>query len=241
MARRGRFRRRRRRTGGWAIVRDPKTRAIVGLHTNRRIRMQKRIGGYNATTYLFKRKCSLGTVTVTAATGGYVGAAQQFRIDQLPNVSEFTTLFDQYTIRYVKWYLVLRSTGTSMVESAVNGSIGMPNLIVVRDYDDATVPASSNVGYDELREFNKAKTFCFTAERRCFRIGIKPAVLSEVYRSGVATSYVPKFNQRIDCVTADVPHFGLRYVIQVPTTALLTYAVTFDIYATFYLAMSNVR
>jgi hypothetical protein len=45
---------------------------------------------------------------------------------------------------------------------------------------------------------------------RVYTIPVRPALLQEVYRTAVTTSYVPKWGQFVDLGTADVPHYGLK-------------------------------
>lgn len=216
-----------------------------GLRTSRgprrSMRLKRGVGGYSATTHLFKRKTSLGPLVVGSGGNGYLGSFQTFQLNLLPNSGEFTVLFDQYTIRRVKFYIVMRASMTTLVESAVNLAIGMPNIICVKDYDDATAPASSLAGYNELQEYANSRSHYWSAEKRVFKVNLKPAVLGEVFRSAIATTYSPKWNQKIDCVNPDVPHYGVRFVISVPSSGLLAQPVTFDLFATYYFAMHNVR
>lgn len=206
--------------------------------------MKRAVGklGYSESTHLFKRKVQLGPVTVSGAgASSYTGANVQFMLQDLPNYTELTALFDQYTIRYIKWYLVCRASNTSLVESAVTSFIGMPNIICTRDYDSSTAPASSAAGYATIQEYSRSKSFSFTPDKRVFSIGLKPATLQATYISAISTGYTAKFNQVVDCANPDVKHYGLLYVIQVPASAGMATNVVFDSYATFYLAMKNVR
>lgn len=224
-----------------------KRRGLKKKYVPRRIKNKSKyrkatwkVNPYNMPVRYFKRKVNLGTVTTNV--GGYVGALQTFNLALLPNYNELTVLFDQYSIRYVNFYVVMRPTTLSMIESHNNLAMGMPNIAIVKDYDSSTPPTSDENGYNQIREYSSSKTFSFTAERRAFKIGICPAVLTEVYRSGISTAYSPKFKQFIDCTTPDVPHFGLPYVIRVPSSsAVSTLPITFDIYATFYVAMRTIR
>lgn len=200
--------------------------------------------GYSSNSHYFKRKVYLGTVSCSsvAASTGYAGATQIFYLQDLPNYTEFTNLFDSYCIRYVKWYCILRSTGLSMIESVNNNTTGMPNIICARDYDTGTSGAPTNnlAGYQDIQQYSRSKSFAYTPDKRVFVIGIKPAVAAVNYKGVGTVGYTAKFNTKIDCVDSNVPHYGLRYVIQTPSTGAST-TTTFDIYATYYLQMWNVR
>lgn len=118
----------------------------------RRMRIQRPTQSkYNLPVHFFKRKCNLGTVQT--GSGGYVGALQTFALNLLPNYTELTALYDQYAIRYVKYYIVMRPTTLTAIESVNNYYVGMPNIIAVRDYDSSTVPSSDETGYNLIREY----------------------------------------------------------------------------------------
>lgn len=201
----------------------------------------QKVSKYNEPVRFFKRKCKIGTITTNAF--GYSGGSIVFRLDQLPNYNEFTSLFDQYCIRYVKVYIVHRALNLSIMETANDFTrVGFPNIISVRDYDDNTAPTSDEAGYNTLREYSKSKTFTYTSERRVYEIGIVPAVLSETYRTGLTTAYAPKFKSYLDCAFPDVPHYAIKYVVNAPNNGGgTTPNVIFDVYATYYLSFKTIR
>lgn len=120
----------------------------------------------------------------------------------MPNVSEFTTLFDRYKITH--WQLRFYLKIDPSAQAAATASY--PRMFWIKDYDDATPPASLNV----LREHANCQTRVLTPYKPIV-INVKPAVLAEVYRSAVATTYSPKWNQWIDMVHTDIHHFGLKF------------------------------
>jgi len=199
--------------------------------------------GFGGTLFRIKRNCQLGTVTVPSAGTGYAGAVQLFSLGLLPNVTELTFLFDQYRIAYVVWRLTCRPSVTSVVESAVNNSLGLPRLIIARDYDSTTAPASSSSGWDDLQQYSTAHRFDFgNREQRTFEMGVKPAVAVPIYRTSLSTfGYGPKWDQWLDCQYTDITYQGLRYVVNVPYTTSLSDSVTFDVDATFYVEMRTTR
>lgn len=217
-----------------------KSKRTRGRPTNFKKYRSMRVSKYNLNVRYFKRKCKVGSITTN--TGGYVGGSIVFRLDSLPGYTEFTSLFDQYCIRYVKLYFVSRGVNLSIIESINNQAMGMPNIITVRDYDDNTAPSSDEAGYNTLREYSKSKTFSFTTDNRVFTIGIVPSILSENYRTGVTTAYSPKFKQYLDCSYPDVPHYSIKYCINIPNNgSLSTPQASFDVYATYYLSFKTIR
>lgn len=192
------------------------------------------------TVFRFKRKCLLDTLVIpSSSTTGVLTKGYAFKLADIPNHTEFTQLFDQYSIRYIKLYIVHRGTNLSMIEAS-NTGVGMPIMLITRDYDDNSAPASM----DSLREYAKSKFFAFTPERRMFRMGITPAMQRSNYDSAVSTSYSPKFKQYIDCNSPNTPHYAVKLGVQSPSPlsgGTLGYNVYLDIYATYYISFKTVR
>lgn len=193
--------------------------------------------------HAFKVKCNRGPLTIASGGNGYQGFSYDFRLSDFPNAAELGVLYDQYMIKYVKFYFVCPSNVTTVMEG-INSVIGMPQITLVRDHDDATAPASSEAGLNSIREYSKSKSFTFSADRNVCKVGIKPAILSEVYRSGVSTTYSPKFRQWIDCTTTDVPHYGLKGVARLPLftgTVPGSNGYDIDLFATYYVVCRGTR
>lgn len=207
------------------------------VRTRRSVRRPRSI--YAPSARFFKRKARI--TAVGTSTTGYASGAITFSLDSLPAYTEYTTLFDQFSVRYVKIYIVHRATNISMIETTNNVAVGMPNLVIVRDYDDSTAPSADEAGYNTLRQYDRSKTFSFTPDRRDFSIGIRPAVAQDI-NSGVTTSYAPRWKAWVDCDYPATPHYGLKYVIQVPYSGVGTCpSAYFDIYATYYLSFKQAR
>jgi len=226
------------------------TAAQARAHGNRRTARRRAMRGlitrgvYTSTTHRFRQRCVLGTLLVPASSvTGYIGAAQQFKLTDLPQSSSLTALFDQYSIDKVKWEIVYRGTQISAVESSNNLQIGMPSIIFVKDFDDATAPANSLTGWNEIQEYSKSRRFDFTGERHALKLYIKPAVLQAAYDTAISTAYAPKWGMHVDCINNAVPYYGIRYVVRVPSTISTTLNTnfTFDIYASYDVTFYNVR
>jgi hypothetical protein len=166
--------------------------------------------------HYFKRSFIGATITGNVAYSPYT-AGVFWTLGSLPNVSDFTNLFDRYMITYVKCFIHLKLDPSS--QSATLATL--PKLYYVRDYDDATTPSSIN----ELREHSKC-TYRVMNPNRPIVIGIKPATLALAYRSAVASTYSPKWKTWIDMATTDVPHYGLKLAIDDLTNT--NYKVDFE-------------
>lgn len=154
--------------------------------------------------YYFKR--SFQQAAPFAGAVGYAPLlnAYSFNLAQLPNVADFTSLFDRYMITHVQlaFYLTVEP-GAQTAATAT-----YPKLYMIRDYDDSSAPSSLNA----LREHSKCIVRVMNPNKPVI-INIKPAITTEVYRSAVATSYSPKWNQWVDMAHTDVPHYGIKWAI----------------------------
>lgn len=183
----------------------------------------------------FKRKMAYPSVTISSGTTGYFAAAYTFALDDLPNYTEFTSLFDRFMISYVKIHIVNRSVNLSQIESYNNAALGFPEIVYCVDNDDNTAPAASAAGMNTIRERGKAKGFLYSSTRRSCSIGLRPAVLSNMYEGVAATAYSPQWRKWISTTDYATPHYGLKYVIRVPfNTGVMPGDVTFDVFATYW-------
>lgn len=179
-----------------ALTMRKSKRPQVGLIPHRFVRMQ----------------ANPWSISGNAAYTPYV-YGQTFSMDQLVNNSEFGNLFDNYKITHaqVKFYLEIDPSAQSAAAAYY------PKLLYVIDHDDANAPASLN----EMREHARCQVRVMTPQKPVV-INIKPSALSEMYRSPITTSYVPKWHQWIDCAHLNVPHYGLKFAIDNFTNPVYT-------------------
>jgi len=199
-----RYRRRRRR-------RFSGRRRRIRRRTARR-RYRRR--GYTNKTYYYKRQQRQAIQrTVAAATATFASIA--FSLDQMPNYTEFTQLYDQYKIRKVKVEWVnQRSVNTdSYTFSIVDPTTGIvtggtstrifPEIWTVIDRDDTAPPTTLGemLEYQSLRVTKGA-----TRHKRILR----PKFAVPVFRGALsADGYMPRSGW-IDCSYPDVPHYGIK-------------------------------
>lgn len=126
----------------------------------------------------------------------------QFQLSSVLNKAEFTSLYDQYRIAGVTVrFIPLSNTATA------GGAALLPTIAMVRDYDDALLPASVAAmaelqGYRELR----------LAGPKTIKLAPKPTGL--VY-SGVLNGYSsPRRAPWLDCGTDGIPHYALKGIFR---------------------------
>lgn len=162
-----------------------------------------------------------------------VGFQQTFALNQLPNYTEFTTLFDQFKICNVQYRFVLRRN-PDLVTTAANKGL-LSSVVWAHDFDgQGTAPTTA----DEVYQYGKRCKQIWLGESRPVSrwYTIKPARLAQEYESAVASAYRPVWKGFINCGDSATPHYGLYgYVVN----NFLGQEI--DIEARFALAMKNVR
>lgn len=158
----------------------------------------------------------------------YKQYALAFNLADIPNASEFTTLYDQYMITGVQVKLVPRAN-----VSLSNTGERMGTLISVLDYDDNNPLAS-------IDEFMQRTSKKITRDTQVHVRYLRPMVSSMVYQSAVTTAYGPK-RMRLDMSNSSVPHYGLKIYWDNPAWPTTDGVKTFDVYLTYYFTCYNVR
>lgn len=174
----------------------------------------------------FVRGCAMQTIVGNAVYAPYqsvLGAT----LDNTLNHTEFTSLYDQFRIDWVKAQFFLRIDPSAQTAAGAS----YPRMYWFRDYDDQAL-ASLN----DVRENSKGKR-AILHPNRPVTIWFKPNVLSEIYRTAVTTGYSPKFNQWIDASVPNLVHYGIKYCIDDLTNT--NYKV--DLEVTYGLSMRNSR
>lgn len=140
------------------------------------------------------------------ASGTDIPANTVFRLSDTSGFGELKNLFDNYCIRKVLYRFVLWKDPNSA--TIPNGNALYPRLSWVHDFNDS-VPISrlQMMQHPKLREFwfgdNKQHTRWYS---------LKPASLTQLFEGTLATASKPAWNQFVDTVDQDMPHYGLKYV-----------------------------
>lgn len=154
--------------------------------------------------HYFKRYVGLGLINADG-TGNPQYGSLSFNLNQVPNVSEFTSLFDNYRISFVKLMFRLR---TSPDAQLANNS-AYPQMFIQRDYDDNTVPTSVN----SVRESGRCILRTIRPDRYTV-VKIRPATQNLVFNdTGSNTVFVPKWKQWLDMSYPGVPYYGIKYAV----------------------------
>lgn len=151
--------------------------------------------------------------------------AFNFSLNDLPNYTEFTALYDMYKINAVKINFIPQQTQSISI-GAINNAAGNARFFSAIDYNDGSVPGS----IDELREYKTCKyTPIFKQHSRMI---YKPKILDR----GGAYSVTPW----ISTLSPDQDYFGLKVGIEAMGSSTTT-EMLYSVEAKFYLSFKNVK
>ena len=219
-----------RRISDEGYQRNVRARSATGIvrrkKTQRRLRVYRGI----STVHCFERKCyvnykmwstsgfgnigatvglgndlamsfALNGVSVYAALNG--GLAVAMNTAPLPNITEFTALFDQYKIRSCTIDMRFANNNSSINSP----STSLPVLYYADDMDDVS-PLTQNA----LQQYGRCKTTMLgTGAKEFTRHRVVPKPLVQLYETGVSTGYSNPIKPIwIDCNDATVPHYGVK-------------------------------
>jgi len=157
----------------------------------------------------FRRYCDALPVDIT---GTQYNLGLVFKLEDVKGVADFADLYDRYklTTCVLRFKLVTNPDSSWVLNgpnSAGQVSNWFPKLWYCPDYDDNTAET-----LNELKE--RAKTKCVVLRpNKIIKIVVKPAVTVQTYRTATSTGYAPTWNQWIDMANRDVPHYGLKFVV----------------------------
>lgn len=163
-------------------------------------------------TYRYSRWASSGQTHEVTGTS-YQGSAT-FQLDDVKGYNDFTNLYDQFMISHAQIHVTLITNpnaaypinGTSS-SAVINPTNWYPKLWYVYDSDDAT-----SLSLDVIRERQGVK-YRSLQPNKTLVINVKPRMLVQTYRTATSTGYAPK-RMFLDVATGqNVPHYGLKFVI----------------------------
>jgi len=183
--------------------------------------------------YNFKRTAELANFSISAGAG-FSAAAYAFQLGNLPSVSEFTTLFDEFRINAVKVTFY-----PSANVSWVSGSSATPplgELYTVIDYNSADVPSSVN---DMLKYMTLRRTFFNRPHSRYFKPRAVVTGVSDSATSNGGRMCLPH-RSWFDCNTGNVRYYGL-IVGWAESSSIEAVAQLVRVTCTFYIQFRQVR
>lgn len=136
-----------------------------------------------------------------------LAAAAQFSLIDLPNYTEFTSLFDKYSIEQVDFVIENAHNAGFAAVTAGGATSLMPRITYCPDFDDAIPPSTAR----EINNYQRAKVWTFRGDGSPLKFSIKPRVATKIYRDAVADAFgTGAEGTKLDNLTPDVPHYGLK-------------------------------
>lgn len=155
------------------------------------------------------------------------GSDGWFSLQNVPNYTEFTNLFDSYKICGVSMKFMLSNNVSDITN--VGNTTGIPVLYTWTDVDDPTCPTSINEGL----QYRDCKARVMS---RPIKVFFKPRCQTMLYQSAVSTAYTAK-RCYIDTADYDVPHYGIKWIVESPSVARNDYVIgTLKVFMKFYFA-----
>lgn len=135
------------------------------------------------------------------------GGAFQFQLSDLPNYTDYTTLFDSYKIDQVD----MEISQVQNAASAGNPASQMCTIYYATDYDDATVPTQALT----LIERQRCKKWTFRGDGTPLRISLQPRLLQPIYQDGVTNAYgTASQNTWVDQLNISAAYYGMKFWIE---------------------------
>lgn len=165
------------------------------------------------------------------------GYFRTFQLDDIYNNISYAKVFEYYTINKVIVTFRYKASGDPRrdVVSATTGVVNEANplLYFKVDHNDITADTLAT-----MKASSRTRTYQFTNDKPELAITIKPAVLDEVYKSSIASTYVPKWGQKLTTQDLTVPHYGLKAYAVAPSSGAGNYG-SILITTKYYFTMKN--
>lgn len=151
----------------------------------------------NLGTHYFKRTVAGTTLTNLYPIAG-TGIQEVFKLSDLPNVSEFSNLFDQFTITKIvyKFYPISNSADAGTTNL-------IPTLRIGCDPDGGSDTTATELAQRKHKDIYLDRNKTFTVHN--------PSILRELYRSATTSTYEPKRGAWVDMSTTDVPFYSANF------------------------------
>lgn len=171
---------------------------------------------------------------VVQLTNKVTSAADQnivytFKLSDLPNYTEITSLYDQYKIKSVQLKIVPTKTESDVSNSSLTTSI-YP-LHSVLDFSDATALTGIN-------DYLQYSTYKMTSPMRMLKRFCYPKQLQYAYdQTSGAAALADIKNSWIRSESPDIQHLGIKVLIPASTVNILAYQV----FATYYVLAKQTK
>lgn len=165
-------------------------------------------------------KGSADAMTMLMASAGtpvqYGSLSLYFTLGDMPDYTEFTTLFDTYRLHHVT-VKITPFWGDSATGAAVAGTSAQTCVLWhhIIDRDDASLPTASDAGVATLREYESYQTLSLARGRAVVVQIPQPLAAVAVYQASAFNAYgrtTP--GQWLDAATPATQYFGYKAICE---------------------------
>lgn len=146
------------------------------------------------------------TITGNDAVPSTDGSAL-FQLNHVNGFNELVNLFDNYRMLKVMYRWVITRDPNSVTTTANKGLY--PRIVWTHDFNDGAAITRSQI----YQRANLKEAFMGDNYQKTRWYTIKPAVLAQMYESGVATAYSPQWRKWLDTADNATPHYAVKYNI----------------------------
>lgn len=179
----------------------------------------------------FKQKVFTNNAFFTTSATGYYAGSQVFTLNDLTNPTEYTSLFDNYRLKKIKWCIM---STQSTADEAGSGFTLTPYLGAVVDPDDNSVTGWTDfTQISQYNDFNPKKLAGMTKVKKYFTPAVNDALDAVNNPTYVKTDYAPL----LDMGSPAIPHYGIKFMFKGANSTIYT----FYIITTYYFQCSTRR
>jgi len=169
-------------------------------------------------TRAIRRVLAVDSTTIAGAVASniqlsFAPSATDYRLDgvsvfntALPNVTEFSNLFDQWRLKSV----IVRIDLPAAFSNSGATPIILPNIYYVSDYDD-----SQDCDINAMLQYPQCQVHSFYRNGyEPFQVSLSPKPLRDVAGSGISTGYGPMpVAPWLRTADMSLPHYGLKMAL----------------------------
>lgn len=178
------------------------------------------------------------TFTTPASIGSsFLSFSLYHTLGDVPNVSEFVSLFDSYKITGVKvqFILLANSVATGDASSATDTSAVIHHNY---DFDDGNPYSASYAGIQDMQQ---CAYYRLTQGWKSVTKFYKPRVKTTMAVLSGATEVGNPRAMFIDLANTGVPHFGCKFMLQVYNSTMQAQPWRFQTLCTYYIKLKSIR
>lgn len=176
----------------------------------------------------------IDSATLSAIALSHFSAAYQFKIDDVPGISEFTTMYDQYRISRVSLEFNFMTASESVVDLNPTGRHRC-TLLLIEDQDDATAFPNTNAGWSAALETGRAIRHVFPNKTNRVVYNLRPKVLTGIVDTAGTVLARGLASPWLDASTTDAKYNALKIMMQGEPASSGGDGYFFRVFATYYL------